>query len=121
MKSICMMKLTRFCRNLFFYLLLCLPIAGCYDEPSTVLDKDDIRFAGFYSDYLHYSGVTAVKEGSVPVVLDSADINALLARHALTREKAERKIYAYKLNPERWQLVLDQVRLHIRQQQSSGQ
>ncbi|NTW82833.1 MAG: hypothetical protein HGB36_05625 [Chlorobiaceae bacterium] len=115
------MKLTLICRKIFVFLFLSFPLAGCFDESSTVLDNDDIRFAGFYSDYLHYSGVTAVKEGTIPVVLGSADINALLDRHSLTREKAERKIYAYKLNPERWKLVLDQVRLHIRQQESSGQ
>jgi hypothetical protein len=86
-----------------------------------VLDKDDIRFAGFYSDYLHYSGVTSVKDGIEPVVLNLADIDMLLSRHALTRQRVEEKMFAYKRNPERWQLVLYQVRLHIRQQEYSGQ
>jgi|WetSurMetagenome_2_1015567.scaffolds.fasta_scaffold92267_2 hypothetical protein len=98
-----------------------LMFAGCIDNGTRVLDKDDIRFAGFYSDYLDYSGVTPAGANETPVVLASPDINALLAKHNLDREKLARKMISYRSDPDRWQLVLDQVRLHIRQKEAGGQ
>jgi hypothetical protein len=115
------MKPNRMSRMFTIVLAAMLMLAGCFDNGARVLDKDDIRFAGFYSDYLEFSGVTPAGEHETPVVRASSDINALLAKHNLDREKLARKMTSYRSDPDRWQLVLNQVRLHIRQKEAGGQ
>ncbi|NTU97219.1 MAG: hypothetical protein HGA62_05300 [Chlorobiaceae bacterium] len=96
-------------------------LTGCLDNGTPVLDNDDIRFAGFYSDYLQNSGVAPAEADEIPVVLASADIIALLAKHNLDRELLARKTASYRSDPNRWGLVLEQVRLHIRQKEAGGE
>ena len=88
-------------------------LSGCSGKSVSPLDKDDIRFAGFYSDYLLESGVVTGNQADVLTALDSTGINALLVRHALTRESLNRKIESYKKSPELWQSILVQVRANL--------
>ncbi len=107
--------------DLFFVLL---SVVCCQDAVKinlSRLDKDDIHFAGFYSDYLLKSGVVTDNEDVVLAALDAADINELLVRHALTRESLKSKIEKYKKNPELWRLVLVQVRANIVKKTDAGQ
>ena len=97
-----------------FCLLFGFILLGCSDKKSFTLDKDDIRFVGFYSDYLLLSGVPGEKETVALKSPDSAECNDLLLRHALTRESLNRKTEAYKQNPDLWREVLLQVRENIR-------
>ena len=108
-------------RASFLCLLVSFILAGCTEKKSFTLDKDDIRFEGFYSDYLLLSGVTGDKDVVVLNAPNSADINELLVRHALTRENLNRKTEAYKQNPELWREVLLQVRENIRKKSAAGQ
>lgn len=96
-------------------------LSGCFDNGTPTLDNDDIRFAGFYSDYLLYSGVAPAGSQDTPVVLATSDIRVLLQRHNLDQERLARKIAAYRNSPELWQLVLRQIRLHIRQKEAAGE
>ena len=95
-------------------IIFCYGLTGCSDSKPLVLDKDDIHFAGFYCDYLLFSGVAPAAGSSELVALNSADINELLVRHALTRESMKRKIEIYKRNSERWRSVLELARINIR-------
>ncbi len=108
-------------RASFFCLMFGCILLGCTDKRSFTLDKDDIRFVGFYSDYLLVSGVPGEKESVVLNAPNSIAINELLTRHALTRESLNRKTEAYKQNPELWREVLLQVRESIRKKSASGQ
>ncbi len=96
-------------------IVLCYALAGCVEQKSLALDKDDVRVAAFYADYLLISGVSSgVGTGRDLALPDSADINELLVRHELTREGLNRKIEVYKRNPYLWRSVLQKVRLVIR-------
>lgn len=101
-------------RKSFFSLLFGLVLLGCSEKKSFTLDNDDIRFAGFYSDYLLLSGAMGEKEGAAPEPVDTAELNGLLVRHGFSRESLTRKSAAYKENPELWRAVLLQVRENIR-------
>lgn len=107
------MKFCNTFRRSFFCFVFCCTLLGCSEKRSLVLDKDDIHFAGFYSDYLLESGVVPANENVVLSVIDSSDINELLARHSLTRERLNRKVVAYKNNPELWRSLLVRVRANI--------
>jgi hypothetical protein len=109
-----------FRRSLFCFVFGC-ALLGCSEQKTFLLDKDDIHFAGFYSDYLLESGVVPANENLVLSSLDSSDINVLLVRHALTRERLNRKIVAYKNNPELWRSVLKRVRANILKKTDAGQ
>jgi hypothetical protein len=116
MKSIRMPKL------LSVILAAGIALAGCFENGSPSLDKDDIRFAGFYSDYLQQSGVAPLpSEDQIPVVPASSDVRAMLARHNLDSDRFARKMALYGRDPDRWELVLKQVRLHIRQKEAGGE
>ncbi len=104
-----------------FCLLFGFILLGCSDKKSFTLDKDDIRFVGFYSDYLLLSGVPGEKETVALKSPDYAECNDLLLRHALTRESLNRKTEAYKQNPELWREVLLQVRESLRKKSVTGQ
>ena len=106
-------------RASFYCLVAGFILLGCAEKKSFTLDKDDIRFAGFYSDYLLLSGVPGEKDTVVLNAPNSADINALLVRHALTRESLNRKTEAYKQNPDLWREVLLQVRENIRKKSAA--
>ncbi len=105
----------------FFCLFFGFVLLGCSEKKSVTLDKDDTRFVGFYSDYLLLSGVPGENDTVVLIVLNSADLNELLLRNALTRESLNRKTDAYKQNPELWRAVLLQVRENIRKKSPAGQ
>ena len=114
----------KFCNSLRTFILsfvFCCALSGCSEKKSSVLDMDDIRIAGFYCDYLLLSGVESDNGGVELAVIDSADLNELLVRHALTRESMQRKMEAYKRNPELWRLVLEQVRANIRNKAAAAQ
>ncbi len=115
------MKFSETFRKSFFCFVLGCALLGCSEKKSFSLDKDDIRFAGFYSDYLLESGVVAAHEAVALSALDPSEINALLARHALTRDRMNRKIAAYKRNPELWRSVLLQVRIRILKKTDAAQ
>ncbi len=102
-------------------LVLTLALTGCFGDGAPVLDKDDIRFAGFYSDFLQSSGVAPASADQTPVLLATSDIGSLLARHNLDKDRLARKMALYRSDPDRWELVLDQVRLHIRQKEAGGE
>ena len=80
-------------------------LSGCSEKRLSPLDRDDVHFAGFYSDYLLESGVAVGNAGARLSRLDSADINELLARHALNRESLNRKMALYRKNPELWSRI----------------
>ncbi len=106
----------KFCdafRRSFLCLVCVCALSGCGEKRVSPLDRDDVHFAGFYSDYLLKSGVATGNEEVALSSLDSAEINELLLRHALTRERMTRKIEVYKKNPELWKLILVQVRANI--------
>lgn len=94
-------------------MVFCSVLSGCSQQSEPHLDKDDLHFAGFYTDYLLESGVAAGREDVAYSALETADINKLLARHALSRERLNRKIDMYEKNPEYWRLILVQVRANI--------
>ena len=114
----------KFC-NTFRNFLLCLVfvsvLSGCGEKRLSPLDKDDVHFAAFYSDYLLESGVAPGSGGAELSVLDSADINELLARHALTRERLNWKMAVYRKNHELWRAILVQVRANIFKKTGAGQ
>ena len=114
----------KFC-NTFRNSLLCLVfvsvLSGCGEKRPPHLDRDDVHFAAFYSDYLLASGVTPGNGGAELSVLDSADINELLLRHALTRERLSWKIAVYRKNHELWRSILVQVRANIFKKTGAGQ
>jgi hypothetical protein len=91
---------------------------GCSENRPLKLDKDDIRFAGFYSDYLQISGVTHGDESSQPAVLNSAELDTLLVHHLLTRERMSFKVQLYRQHPDLWRLVLVQVRENLHKKTS---
>jgi hypothetical protein len=105
----------------FFCLFFGLVFLGCSEKKTFTLDKDDIRFVGFYSDYLLLSGVLGENDAVELNRLNSADLNELLVRHALPRESLNRKAEAYKQNLELWRAVLLQVRENIRKKSAAGQ
>jgi len=107
------MKFCNAFRNFFLCILCVCALSGCGQKGAPTLDRDDVHFAGFYSDYLLKSGVATGNEDRALFSLDSAEINELLQRHALTRERLTRKIELYKKNPELWKLILVQVRANI--------
>jgi len=115
------MKFHEILRTSFCCLVFYCSLSGCSEKKSILLDKDDIRVAGFYCDYLLISGVEPSEGGVKLAAIDSADLNELLVRHALTRESMNHKIEAYKKNPELWKLVLEQVRVNIRNKAATGQ
>ncbi|NMW21115.1 MAG: hypothetical protein HKK67_05675 [Chlorobiaceae bacterium] len=105
----------------FFYcLLFTFVLWGCSDNKPVSLDKDDVRFAGFYSDYMLLSGVLDGNETHALSAVNPAELNELLVRHALTRESLTRKTALYKENPELWRAVLVQVRENIRKKSAGG-
>ncbi|MEI6638491.1 MAG: hypothetical protein FDX02_04055 [Chlorobium sp.] len=109
------MKCCDIIRSLCCCVALCCALAGCVEQKPLALDKDDLRIAAFYGDYLLLSGVPPdVGAGQDIALLDSTDISALLVRHELTQEALNRKIEVYKRNPYLWRSVLQQVRLVIR-------
>ncbi len=114
------MKLHDAIRKSLFALVFALALTGCNPNSSSVLDQDDVRFAGFYSDYLLESGVTEGDEGLKPATPATAELDTLLAGHYLTRERFNVKITAYRANPERWRAVLLLVRENIRKKTASG-
>jgi len=108
-------------RTSFFVFVFCYAFSGCSEKKTSGLDKDDIRVARFYCEYLLISGVEPRDGGVELTAIDSVDLNELLLRHALTRESMTRKIDAYKKNPELWRSVLEQVRANIRNKVATGQ
>jgi hypothetical protein len=115
------MKFCNTFRLSFYCFVCCFVLSGCSETKLPSLDKDDIHFAGFYSDYLLQSGVVAGdKEDVVLAALDTNDINELLVRHALTPERLNRKTEEYKKNPELWRLVLVQIRANIVKKTGTG-
>ncbi len=96
-------------------------LGGCSEKKLYTLDKDDIRFVEFYSDYLLLSGVVVEHDTEVLTVLNSDEINKILVRHELTRESLQRKTEAYKHNPELWRSVLLQVRENLRKKSTTEQ
>ena len=114
------MKLRDTFRASFFCLVFAFTLLGCGEKKSSLLDQDDIRFAGFYSDYLLVSGVIASDETAVLAVHYSTELDSLLLRHAMTREILSRKVQLYKESPELWRSVLVQVRANIRKK-TAGQ
>ncbi len=114
----------KFCdvfRSTLFGFVLCCSLFGCSEKKPTLLDKDDVRIAGFYCDYLLISGVEPRDGGVELTAIDSVDLNDLLVRHALTRESMTRKVDVYKKNPELWRSVLELVRANIRHKAAAGQ
>ncbi len=107
------MKWSDTVRNFIICLVFSSLMSGCSEKQLTLLDKDDLHFAGFYSDYLLESGVFAGNEGVALAALDSSEVSALLLRHGLTHESLNRKVEVYKKNPELWKSVLVQVRTTI--------
>jgi len=93
---------------------------GCGEKKPSAPDKDDIRFAGFYADYLLLSGVASDNEDIHLTSISSAELTKLLERHYLTKEVLNRKTQVYKDNPELWKAVLVQVREDIRKKTPSG-
>jgi len=93
---------------------------GCGEKKPSIPDKDDIRFAGFYADYLVQSGVVNGNDEIELSSISSAELNKLLERHYLTLEVLSRKTQVYKDNPELWKAVLIQVREDIRKKSPSG-
>jgi hypothetical protein len=114
-----------FCNIVRRSFLICLVfgyvLSGCGEKSISPLDKDDIRFAGFYSDYLLELGVVTGNEADVLAALDSSQINVLLARHALTRESLNRKVEAYKKSPVLWQSLLVLVRSNLLKKSGAAQ
>ncbi|MFZ4526158.1 MAG: hypothetical protein ACOYOE_11610 [Chlorobium sp.] len=114
----------KFCdalRASFFCFVVCCSLFGCSEKKPVLLDKDDVRVAGFYCDYLLLSGVEPRDGGVELTSIDSVDLNELLVRHALSRESITRKIDAYKKNPELWKSVLELVRVNIRHKAATVQ
>ncbi len=107
------MKCSDTIRSFFICLVFSCVLSGCGAQQSLPLDKDDLHFAGFYSDYLLESGVVAADEGAALAALDAPEVSALLLKHALTQESLKRKIEIYKKNPELWKSILVQVRATI--------
>ena len=106
-------------RSLFFSLVFGLVLFGCSEKKSFTLDNDDIRFAGFYSDYLLLAGVPGEKENVVRNPVNAEELNELLVRYAFTRESLHRKSEAYRENPELWKKVLLQVRENMHKKSAS--
>jgi hypothetical protein len=115
------MTLSNTFRTSFFCLVFGLILFGCSEKKPFSLDKDDIRFAGFYSDYLLVSGVSSGNDNAVPNAVDSSELNQLLERNALTPETLKRKTQIYKENSELWKAVLVQVRENIRKKSAAAQ
>jgi len=112
------MKLRDTFRASFICLVFGFALLACSEKKTSVPDRDDIRFAGFYSDYLLQTGIAA-GDGDVPLVaLDSGQLNTLLLRHALTRELLGSRMERYRDNPELWRSVLVMVRENIRKKRA---
>ena len=108
------MKFITAIRSFCFCSMLWCAISGCVEKRHLLLDQDDIRYAGFYCDYLLESGVVSASGGQAALSrLDSADLNELLGTHSLTLESLSRKTEVYKRNSELWRAVLEQVRMNI--------
>jgi len=101
-------------------LIFSFTLSGCSENKRVRLDQDDVRFAGFYSDYLLQSGIPAGDDVSVSAVLDAPRLDTLLVRHWLSRERFAFKAKAYSRDPDRWRLVLVQVRENIRKKTDSA-
>jgi hypothetical protein len=91
-------------------------VSGCRTAGNTGLDADDLRFAGFYSDYLVESGVTSSDEDVVLAPLSSEKMNSMLARHDLKPEDFRKKVRLYNQEPERWKLVIALVRSNVQKE-----
>ncbi len=115
------MQLRHTFRVYFFSLLFCALFFGCSKEKKAALDRDDIHYAGFYSDYLLLSGVTVSNSDATPAALDSSVISELLVSHALTPESFHRKSELYRNNPQLWRLMLVQIRANIQKKTAAGQ
>ena len=115
------MKFCNTFRNSLFCMMFVCVLSGCSEKRLSPLDRDDVHFAGFYSDYLLESGVAVGNAGARLSRLDSADINELLARHALNRESLNRKMALYRKYPELWRSILVQVRANIFKKTGAGQ
>jgi hypothetical protein len=104
-----------------FCVVFCFALLGCSDNKPSTLDQDDIRFAGFYSDYLLQSGVADRENAIAATSFDSAQLDTLLVRHALDRPRFTAKVQSYRRNPELWRLVLVQVRENIRKKTAAAE
>ncbi len=107
------MKFGNTLRNSLLCLVFVSVLSGCSEKRISPLDRDDVHFAAFYSDYLLESGVAPGNGGTELSVLDSAAINELLLRHALTRDRLNWKLSVYRKNHELWRSILVQVRANI--------
>lgn len=105
----------------FFSILFCVLLLGCSEEKKVALDRDDIHFAEFYSDYLLHSGVTVSNSEATLVALETSEISELLVSHALTPESFHRKSELYRNNPSLWRLELLQIRANIQKKTVADQ
>lgn len=105
-------------RSLFFRLVVLflsyLHLSACQEDSAVPLDDTDRCFAGFYSDYLVHSGVSAHEEDVVLAPLPEKELEAMLARHALSRERMEKRLELYRKQPQRWKRVVELVRAEVR-------
>lgn len=115
------MQLRHTFRLSFIFILFSALLFGCSEEKKVALDRDDIHFAGFYSDYLLLSGVTSSNSVVTLTALDSSEITGLLVTHALTPESFRRKSEIYRNNPHLWRLVLLQIRANIQKKTAATQ
>jgi len=120
-KKMLSMQLRHTYRVSFFSLLFCALLLGCSEDKKVALDRDDIHFAEFYSDYLLHSGVTVSSSDQALVALETSEISELLVSHALTPESFHRKSELYRNNPSLWQLVLLQIRANIQNKPVAAQ
>ncbi|MEI8033586.1 MAG: hypothetical protein WCH05_09600 [Chlorobiaceae bacterium] len=114
------MKMRDTIRKSLPVLVFAFALSGCGLKSSSDLDQDDVRFAGFYSDYLLLSGVTEGDEGARLTAPASPELDTLLVGHYLTRERFNFKIRYYRENPLRWRALLVQVRENIRKKTAAG-
>jgi hypothetical protein len=98
--------------------LACLAfLAGCGLQPGPKLDATDMKFAGFYSDYLVRSGTTSPESQAQAVVMTSGDLDSLFVRHGIDQNTFDAKLRSYSKDPSLWREVLLQVRKNLRRQQ----
>lgn len=75
------------------------------------LDAEDKRIVAFYCDYLVDSGVLPGNRGNLDLTaLGVGDLDRLLERHALTRERLTGRFALYRRDGARWSAVLEEVR-----------
>jgi hypothetical protein len=102
-------------KRISFFLACTGVLAGCGLQSGPKLDATDMKFAGFYSDYLEQSGTIAAESPlqGAPA-MTSRELDSLFSRHGIDQKTFDTKLSGYSKDPALWREVLLQVRKNLR-------